>query len=261
MTGTWCTPEVEKALELGYEIDKIHEVWHFPETQTGLFASYVNNWLKIKQEASGWPSGVDTEEQKRAYIADYRAKEGIELDYDKIEHNPGLRSVAKIALNSMWGKFGQNLNKTQIRVFNDPQAFHEFLDSDVIEVSNVYVRTPELVEVHYKHQTEDIPVNPHLNIFVAAFTTCWARLRLYVALELLGHRVLYFDTDSVVFIEHPDDPYEPQPVLGNYLGDFTDECDYIVEFVSGGPKNYGYRTKQGKVECKVRGFRLNSEGK
>ena len=30
MTGTWCTPEVEKALELGYEIDKIYEVWHFP---------------------------------------------------------------------------------------------------------------------------------------------------------------------------------------------------------------------------------------
>ena len=83
---------------------------------------------------------------------------------------------------------------------------------------NVYIRTPELVEVHYKHQTEDIPVNPHLSIFVAAFTTCWARLRLYEALELLGHRVLYFDTDSVVFIEHPDDPNEPQPVLGNYLG-------------------------------------------
>ena len=35
----------------------------------------------------------------------------------------------------------------------------------------------------------------------------------------------------------------------------------ITEFVSGGPKNYGYKTKKGKVECKVRGFRLNSEGK
>ena len=171
MTGTWCTPEVEKALELGYEIDKIHEVWHFPETQTGLFASYVNNWLKIKQEASGWPSGVDTEEQKRAYIADYRAKEGIELDYDKIEKNSGLRSVAKIALNSMYGKFGQNLNETHIRVFNDPSAFHEFLDSDVIEVSNVAIRMPELVEVHYKHQTEDIPINPHLNISAGKYGT------------------------------------------------------------------------------------------
>ena len=29
----------------------------------------------------------------------------------------------------------------------------------------------------------------------------------------------------------------------------------------GGPKNYGYKTKKGHVECKVRGFRLNSEGK
>ena len=37
--------------------------------------------------------------------------------------------------------------------------------------------------------------------------------------------------------------------------------EYIEEFVSGGPKNYGYTTNQGHVECKVRGFRLNSEGK
>ena len=52
--------------------------------------------------------------------------------------------------------------------------------------------------------------------------------------------------------------------MGNYLGDFTSELDkedYIVEFVSGGPKNYGYQTQKGHVECKVRGFRLNSEGK
>ena len=40
-----------------------------------------------------------------------------------------------------------------------------------------------------------------------------------------------------------------------------DGDDYIKEFVSGGPKNYGFKTRDGKVECKVRGFRLNSEGK
>ena len=33
--------------------------------------------------------------------------------------------------------------------------------------------------------------------------------------------------------------------------------DYIVEFTSAGPMNYGYRTKNGKVCCKVRGFTLN----
>ena len=164
-------------------------------------------------------------------------------------------------LNSMWGKFGQRLNKTQVREFDDLEEFHKFLDSDAVDVRNVAVINDQLVEVHYEHKEEDIPVSPNLNIFVACFTTCWARLRLYEALELLGDRVLYFDTDSVIYLEQPG---QPNPVLGDYLADFTSELDgddYILEFVSGGPKNYGYRTKKGKVECKVRGFRLNSEGK
>lgn len=37
-----------------------------------------------------------------------------------------------------------------------------------------------------------------------------------------------------------------------------DDGDYIVDFTSGGPKNYGYITKKGKVCCKVRGFSLKS---
>ena len=102
-------------------------------------------------------------------------------------------------------------------------------------------------------------MSPNLNIFVACFTTCWARLKLYGALQLLGERCLYFDTDSVIFLSSPDDQ---DPPLGKYLGDLKDELDgndYIVEFVSGGPTNYGYRTKNGKTCCKVRGFSLNSE--
>lgn len=36
---------------------------------------------------------------------------------------------------------------------------------------------------------------------------------------------------------------------GDYLGDLANELDtidYITEFVSGGPKNYAYRTNKGK---------------
>ena len=262
LTGTWCTPELNKAIELGYQIQHIHEVWHFLETQEGLFKDYVNTWLKIKQEASGWPEWVGDDETKRhQYIHDYFQNEGILLEYFKIQRNPGLRALAKMMLNSMWGKFGQRLNKTQVKDFEDPQAFHSFLDSDANDVKHVSVVNDNIVEVHYQLQEEDIPVSPNLNIFVACFTTCWARLRLYEALERLGQRVLYFDTDSVIYLEEPG---QPNPPLGDYLGQFTSELDaddYITEFVSGGPKNYGYQTKKGKVECKVRGFRLNSEGK
>ena len=262
LTGTWCSPELSKAVDLGYEVQYIYDVWHFDETCEGLFKDYVNTWLKIKQEASGWPPRVGEDETKRQqYVRDYYEHEGIQFEYDKIEKNPGLRTLAKMMLNSMWGKFGQRLNKTQVQTFDDPQAFHRFLDTSTLDVRHVSVMNDDMVEVHYQYQDQDIPVSPNLNIFVACFTTCWARLRLYAALEQLQERVLYYDTDSVIFLQ---DEGQCNPVLGNYLGEFTselDDDDYIVEFVSGGPKNYGYQTHKGKVECKVRGFHLNSEGK
>ena len=101
MTGTWCTEELKMAVKRGYEIVRIHEVWHWGENQrkTGLFRAYVNKFLKAKQESSGWPSDVVTEEQKTEYLVDYEKREGIQLDPDRIESNPGRKQVAKVMLN------------------------------------------------------------------------------------------------------------------------------------------------------------------
>ena len=105
MQGTWCSVELQKASEKGYQILQLHEVWHFSQTSDGLFADYINTFLKIKQEASGYPKGVTTEEQEQRYIEEYFEREGIRLDPDKIEYNPGLRALAKLMLNSFWGKY------------------------------------------------------------------------------------------------------------------------------------------------------------
>ena len=101
LRGTWCTPEIEKAVEKGYVIKHIHEVWNFPESQrkTGLFAEYVDKWLRLKQESAGWPSWCETLEQKREYILDYEQKEGIRLDVANIAKNPGRKATAKLMLN------------------------------------------------------------------------------------------------------------------------------------------------------------------
>ena len=101
LRGTWCTPEIEKAVEKGYVIKHIHEVWHFPpnQRQTGLFKDYVNTWLKTKQEASGWPAWCETLEDKRNYIINYQQKEGIRLDIGQIEKNAGRKATAKLMLN------------------------------------------------------------------------------------------------------------------------------------------------------------------
>jgi hypothetical protein len=96
--------ELLKAVEKGYEITRMHEVWHFPQQSDELFKEYVNTFLKIKQEASGYPKEYVTPEQRELYVSQYLEHEGIELDPDKITHNPGLRSLAKLMLNSFWGK-------------------------------------------------------------------------------------------------------------------------------------------------------------
>ncbi|CAH3187981.1 unnamed protein product [Porites lobata] len=113
MIGVWCTEELKMAVQKGYRILKIHEVWHWSENKrkTGLFAPYVNKFLKAKQESAGWPSDCVTDQQKEAYIAEYEVHEGIKLDSDKIEVNPGRKAVAKVMLNSFWGKFGEGDNK------------------------------------------------------------------------------------------------------------------------------------------------------
>ena len=64
----------------------------------------------------------------------------------------------------------------------------------------------------------------------------------------------------MIFLHRPG---EPIPPLGDHLGEFTSELkdgDHIVEVAAVGPKNYGYRTRDGNVECKVRGFTLNTRG-
>ena len=125
--GTWCTPERLKAVEKGYRIIKIHEVWHFKERKKGLFRDYVNQWLKIKQESAGYPSWADTAEKKVQYVSDYETRQGIKLDPDNIVKNPGRKATAKLMLNSFWGKFGENLNKPQVLAITSPAALFQVL--------------------------------------------------------------------------------------------------------------------------------------
>ena len=115
----------------------------------------------------------------------------------------------------------------------------------------------ETVEIQYKNKDEFVEEKDKVNIVIAAFTTAYARLKLYDLLDLLQERVLYYDTDSVIYVHEPG---KPDPPLGDYLGDLTDELDvgdYITTFISGGPKNYAYLTNNGKSETKIRGITLN----
>ncbi|KAI8493979.1 hypothetical protein Bbelb_283260 [Branchiostoma belcheri] len=259
--GTWATVELELAVQKNYKIVQMYEVHHFEHSSKELFRGYIDAFLKIKQEASGWPLWVIEAEDRPAaeqrYLQEYEMNEGIKLTRANIEVNPGFRALAKLMLNSFWGKFGQRNNFPQTRFITSPDEFFGLLGSTDHVVNNIHCVNEEVVEVEYVHKKELIPEASNTNIYIAIFTTAMARIKLYESLDRLGDAVLYYDTDSIIY-RCDGDNHLPR---GDYLGDFTNEVEgnggYITEFCSGGPKNYSYVTADGTTVTKVRGFTLN----
>ena len=127
------------------------------------------------------------------------------------------------------------------------------------EISTIRICTDDILETVYTHVDDNAPKGSKNNIFIATFTTCLARLKLYESLDLLNQQVLYMDTDSIIYKWRHGLPSIP---IGDYLGEWKDELegDIITEFVAGGSKNYAYQTRGGNSVCKVRGFTLNVRG-
>ncbi|XP_071043011.1 uncharacterized protein [Parasteatoda tepidariorum] len=217
IAGTWVTEEVKLA---------IYEVYHFEKSSKDLFRLHNYLFLKIKQESSGWPRECVTEEDKQRYLQEYFEKEGIKLDPENIEKNPSQRQVG-----------------------DEPSL-------DTYNIKDIYFASSEIAAVQRETHHKFIEQDTATNVFIATFTTAWARIKLYSEMDKLGESVLYRDTDSIIYASNGDN----DPPIGNFLGDFTDELvgDVITTFASGGAKNYAHTTRSGKTCCKVRVFSLNA---
>jgi len=249
--GTWTTDEVNKALEKGYIITNIYEVWHFKEKSTDLFKDYVNDFMKIKLESSKH-NYISNDE----YIKAIFDKMGILLDKYKLGDNPGRRAVAKLCLNSLWGKFGQRQNMKKTEFVTDPQQFYKILLDDRLENINIKLLNDNMIQMCYNYKDYYVENFHNTNILIALFTTSSARLRLYEMLDKLGRAVVYFDTDSIFYIDNGYNKVK----TGTMLGEWTDELGenvYITDWASTGPKSYYYKTNNNTFKTVIKGFTLN----
>lgn len=272
--GTWVIDEVVKAIDLGYKLVSVFEIWEYDVVQydsdtntDGLFTAMMNTFLKIKQEASDWPNHCRTKEDQNKYINDFFEKERIKLDPTEITNNPGKRSLAKLILNSFWGKFGQRENQQQTIIINQSSDLFDLMSHPSIQVQQILPVNEKNIVITFTVKEEASEILSTVNVCVAAYTTAQARLKLYSYLEQLKERVLYYDTDSVIYVSRQG---EFEPPVGDFIGDMTDELQcyghgsFITEFVSGGPKNYSYKVfstndKTEHIVCKVKGINLNYE--
>jgi hypothetical protein len=241
------TPELNAAISKGYIVRKVYE-YHQYTPSTELFKSYLRQYLTVKIQCSGMPAYIRTDSDWQEFSDYHRTVLGIELDRALMIKNSGKKQIAKLMLNSLWGKFAESKSYSQqINISNreDFKNFEMLWDTckiDLIATINIsgvkqvmiYKNSPdsELVKYDRKRASKS-------NMALASFVTAWGALILWEQMDKLGPRVIYHDTDSIIYEHDPERYNIPE---GRYLGEWEDECSGqpIVKFTSCGPKTYAY---------------------
>lgn len=270
--GTYVADELRLAVHKGYRVLKIYEAWHYSEmTQYdkksgtgGIFSGYIDLFVKLKTNYSGFSSWCKSQSEKETYVKNFHEKEGVLLDINSITKNPGYRSLAKLLLNSLWGRLGMKTNKSKKIFINNSNQLLNMLVNPSYEANSFYELSDESLLLSYTLKQECEDNQSYVNVILAAYTSALARVHLYGYLDMLKERCLYHDTDSIIFSCKDG---EEKPMLGDYLGELTDELiefgenSYIDEAVFTSEKSYAFIVKTpGKddsVVCKVKGLNLS----
>lgn len=140
LTATWFVDKFRVAVDRGYRVIKIHEFYEYevtqydPKTGEGHFVQYIYIFLKFKAEASDYPRWVQGPKDQDRYVQCFRESEGIELDKTTIQKNAAKRGLAKLCLNSFWGKLTESNNRPKSKIIADPQELFRFLATPGIKV-------------------------------------------------------------------------------------------------------------------------------
>jgi hypothetical protein len=221
------------------------------------------------------PKWVTTEEDWQEFVQYHRDNLGIDLDRSKMKLNAPLKQGSKLVSNSLWGKFGERSKRHQWQRFltgtEDDQIIaleNQWSNGDIDIYYRKYSGDNKAVGMVYAY-VDDLPQSAilqkkrraHTNIALASMITSHARCRLWKELNKLNDRVLYHDTDSIIYEYRPEEYNIPE---GRYLGEW--ECEEeglpLTKFTSTGPKCYSYivRCPDNTERCKtkVKGITLTS---
>ena len=266
MVGSWGTEELRIAIENGYTINEVYEVYHWPphERSDTLLRGYVSFFLRMKQEAEGWKkmgasSENPTEEEKLAIQEKVFEQSGRigRIRIDKVDKNPVKRQMAKLFLNSLWGKFCQKPNKDNFVVIHGYQQFASLWFDSAIDKSKFSFRHISNNTWKVKFSTLDAftKSNPKYNIFLASKVTEEARCILHRQMLRIGsERILYCDTDSIMFLYPKAAPRLEGVGLGNWINEYPN--DTIDRLFALAPKFYFLEFKNGESLLKSKGIQM-----
>ena len=154
--------------------------------------------------------------------------------------NPGLKSLATLFCNSLWGKTAQRDDMAKKSICTTAEQVNQIVfnqKNTECQISNHYTDDfGSWVEMSYsERQSPFTPPSEYTNCAIAAATTANARIRLHkMMLFLHQSQVIYCDTDSVIYEIDSANPLHRNPrtdpnavaegiYMGNALGEWESE--------------------------------------
>lgn len=161
----------------------------------------------------------------------------LRLKYKK-ENNEVFAECCKLLLNSLYGKFGMRyIEDFDFYDLRDENTTAEMIKGSMV-VNDDYAYDSKTFEIDYNYC---IPI-------LASYTTAYARLKLYEAIE--KSNPVYVDTDSCFTDVDMEDNLE----LGHLKKEKTIKRGYIIK-----PKVYDIIDENDKEYIKVKGFKKMSQ--
>lgn len=259
-TSTWTLIEINKALELGYQILSIFEILYFTKSKP-IFRNFLSSLSSLRLLNSY--DNSDKEKFCHTINSDLNLYGTVfEVQTSDLCSNPMKKNFYKLMLNSVLGKLS-SLNQYETTDIVQSQGQLEFLltkhnltEINVIDENHVMV----------SYVNDFVKSKNNFNIYLGSYVTAYAKIVLYdfmLKLRSLNYPLFAIDTDCLLF-EQPKScnscPFVISLTPGN-LKPVLDNCE-ILNYCSLGNRNYSivYKDSKGfiKTQIKCKGLSLLS---
>jgi len=205
--GWWDNSLLQKAMDLGYKVEGLKSYTFKAEP---IFKDYIHDFYKIKKES---------EKDTPMYI------------------------IAKLLMNSLYGKFGQHqISQSMIKDPNPDEEKYKIIST--LDFENDWV----IVEEEGKGKS----YLPQISVHVTAL----AQLMLFESFEKVmekDYHIFYCDTDSMITDYNN---MRTSKELGDWKLEKKVLCGYFVL-----PKTYKIIAEDGKIDLRAKGYSRNLQSK
>ena len=244
-----CTSvELDAALKRGYVVTEFVSAIIFEKEDKELFRGYMRDCVAGKIHATGFdPDIKGNRVAEDKFIKECHKKFGIKIDRKKMKPNKGLRETEKFRANTLWGRLGlRNYGLSQTLITDDIYEIRQLFNDRSINLIAIDDVATGVYMITYMKKKEWTDAHESSNVFISLWTTSCARLHLLKLMEKIvetpGCRLLYTDTDSVIYVNPKGkNPLKTSPHLGGLTNEFPKH--EIIEFSCGGSKQYGLKLR------------------